>query len=139
MQLLMERAVSPNWLTILGAIYLAYAFGFFALSAMYSGGWTGSSDFQRFVTERGQRVAVFFACFTGVLGLLLHAAGQGATAEIGTWFVVGALALIPLLLAYVFWGDRIVESERARLSTSASASAVSGSTDLLRQIRQAAE
>jgi hypothetical protein len=138
-----EDAVSQNWLTILGAIYLGYAFGFLALSAMYSGGWTGGSDFQRFVTERGQRIAVFFACFTGVLGLAFQAFGQGAVIDLGTWFVLGVLGLILILLAYVFWGDRRVETERARLAAAVShdggsASPAAGS-DLLRQIRQAAE
>jgi hypothetical protein len=117
----MEAVVTPNWLSIVGTCYLIFAFGFLAGSAGFRRGWNASPEVRQHVTDYGRRVLTFAAGITGLIGMLFQGLGQFVLVEHGTWFVVACMALVPMVLAYVFLGDHMLETYRRSIETSASA------------------
>jgi uncharacterized membrane protein len=108
----MEPISAPNWLSIVGSCYLIFAFGFLAGSAGFRRGWDATPEVRQQVTDYGRRVLVFAAGVLGVIGMLFQFLGQFVLAEHGIWFVLACLALVPLVLAYVFLGDQKLEAYR---------------------------
>jgi uncharacterized membrane protein len=123
----MEPVVTPNWLSIVGSCYLIFAFGFLAGSAGFRRGWNASPEVRQHVTDYGRRVLTFAAGITGLIGMLFQGLGQFVLVEHGTWFVIACLALVPILLAYVFLGDQMLETYRRTVETSAEAPRVASS------------
>jgi hypothetical protein len=115
----MEPIAAPNWLNIVGSCYLIFAFGFLAGSAVFRRGWNATPEVRQQVTDYGRRVLVFAAGVTGVVGMLFQFLGQFVMAEHGVWFVVACLALVPIVLAYVFLGDIKLEAYRRLVEGSA--------------------
>jgi uncharacterized membrane protein len=108
----MEPISAPNWLSIVGSCYLIFAFGFLAGSAGFRRGWDATPEVRQQVTDYGQRVLMFAAGMLGVIGMLFQFLGQFVTVEHGIWFVLACLALVPIVLAYVFLGDQKLERYR---------------------------
>jgi hypothetical protein len=138
----METITTPNWLSIVGSCYLIFAFGFLAGSAGLVRGWGATPEVRHQVTDYGRRILVFAAGMMGCIGMLFQLLGQFVMVEHGLWFVLACLALVPVVLAYVFLGDVKLESYRrliegARLTADASdpqGSDARGSTLTLTQL-----
>jgi hypothetical protein len=111
----MEPVAAPNWLNIVGLCYLLAGFGFLALSAGFHRGVGASAEVRHRITDYGRRILTFAAGITGAIGVLFQGLGQFVVVEAGTWLVLACLALVPILLAYVFGGDRMVERYRHAL------------------------
>jgi hypothetical protein len=99
-------------LSIVGSCYLMAAFGFLAGSAGFRRGWDATPEVRQQITDYGRRVLVFAAGVTGLAGMLFQFLGQLVMAEHGAWFVIACLALVPVLLGYVFLGDHMLEGYR---------------------------
>jgi hypothetical protein len=111
----MEPVAAPNWLNIVGLCYLLAGFGFLALSAGFHRGVGASAEVRHHITDYGRRILTFAAGITGAIGILFQGLGQFVVVESGTWLVLACLALVPILLAYVFGGDHMVERYRHAL------------------------
>jgi hypothetical protein len=108
----MEPIAAPNWLTIVGTCYLIFAFGFLAGSAGLRRGWGAPPEVRHQITDYGRRVLVFAAGITGLIGMLFQGFGQFVVIEHGTWLVLACLMLVPIVLAYVFMGDQMMDRHR---------------------------
>lgn len=93
---------SPNWLLVLGALYVMVAFFFLACAAI--GG--AATDPGATMAHRKRRSAGFvFAGIAGVVGSALQIAGQFTHLAANEALVLVALATIPLMLGYVQASD----------------------------------
>jgi hypothetical protein len=99
----MPLTTGPNWLILLGLVYLAYSLGFLTASA-FAGG--GAGD------DSSRRTMLAFAGGVGILGVLLQMLGQVATMGATGWTVLALLSLILVLLGYVVASDRAADAAR---------------------------
>jgi hypothetical protein len=113
----MEAIQAPNWLSVVGSCYLIFAFGFLAGSAGFRRGWDTTPEIRSQITDYGRRVLTFAAGVTGLIGMLFHGLGQFVMVEHGTWFVLACMALVPIVLAYVFLGDHMLEAYRRTIES----------------------
>ena len=97
-------ANGPNWFIVLGAIYAAVAFLLLAFGA-------GSGTRETLPSWAGRRSAAFVcAAVAGAVGFAMQAAGQFMHLPQGEIGVVLALAVVPVLLAFIIASDRLSSS-----------------------------
>lgn len=107
----MAVASEPNWLIIIGLLYVAYAFGLLALSAVHRG--VQADPVSLRASEAKQRVCFTFAGITGFIGALMQALGQVVLLPEGGAPVLMLLGLIVVLLSYLAFSGRMAKlSER---------------------------
>jgi hypothetical protein len=101
----------PNWLTVVGLVYLIYALGFLTASAFAGGGSLrgGGGD------ESSGRVMTAFAGGVGMLGLAMQLLGQFTTVSSAGWGAIGLLSLIVVLLGYVVASDRVASAAQGMM------------------------
>jgi hypothetical protein len=108
---IMAIASEPNWLIVIGLIYVAYAFGLLGISAAHRGAQNDPASVLASASK--QRVCYAFAGFTGLLGALMQALGQVVHLGEGLAVVVMLLGLVVLLLSYLAFSGRMAKlSER---------------------------
>lgn len=104
----MVEVAQPNWVVVIGSVYLMYAFGFL-MAAAWAGG--GSSDLSATNIARRQAMLGFGGIF-GFIGGAFQAAGQFVSMVAGPWVVVSLLVIIPVLLLFVAMTERWMEKAR---------------------------
>jgi predicted membrane channel-forming protein YqfA (hemolysin III family) len=110
----MTASNGPNWLSVIGMIYMLYAFGLLALSAAYR---SVRADAQaQMAAESQRRVAWTFAGVTGMLGVALQVAGQFIHLDEGVAMVLMLLSLVVMLLGFVVFTFRMAEASRKTLA-----------------------
>jgi hypothetical protein len=110
----MVAAQEPNWLIVIGFVYIAYAFGLLALAAAQNDV-TGDSA-SRAVADAKQRTCFTFAGLAGMLGAGMQILGQGIYVGRDLSIVVILLGLVVLLLGYLAFSERMVSASRLRAS-----------------------
>jgi hypothetical protein len=104
----------PNWLIVIGFVYIAYAFGLLALAAVqkdFSGDATS-----RHVADAKQRACFTFAGIAGMLGAGMQVLGQGVYVGRDLSVVMILLGLVVLLLGYLAFSERMATASRARVA-----------------------
>ncbi len=110
----MSASSAPNWLLIIGLVYVAYAFGLLALAALQRG---VRGDAQSLVAaETRQRACFAFAGVTGLLGAAMQALGQTVQMDEGIVGVVMLLGLVVLLLIFIAFSERLAEASRTTIA-----------------------
>jgi hypothetical protein len=106
----MSTTSEPNWLMVIGLVYVAYAFGLLALSAVRRGA-AGDARSMTAAASK-QRVCFAFAGIVGMVGALMQALGQAVHLGEGLAAVVMLLGLIVLLLGYLAVSERLAGAGR---------------------------
>ena len=106
----MAADLGPNWLIVVGMVYMICAFGLLGLSAVYR---TDRGDARgRASAESQQRVAWAFASLTGIIGVLFQMAGNFLHLGEGQSAVLMLLSLIALLVGFVVFTFNMAEASR---------------------------
>jgi cell division protein FtsW (lipid II flippase) len=103
-------AAEPNWLNVIGLVFMIYAFGMIALSAAYRAH-PGDARAQAAVASQ-QRTAWAFAGITGMIGVILQTAGQFLHLPESPAAVLVLLSLVMILLGFVVSTFRTAEASR---------------------------
>ncbi|MEL6291031.1 MAG: hypothetical protein AAFQ44_04490 [Pseudomonadota bacterium] len=99
----------PNWLALLGLIYLGFAFMFFAIATGQGASMVGYGAERRAVAAAHQKYGINFASLLALIGLGLQAASQFMTLAFGSEIVMGLGVLMALLTVSVFAADYFAE------------------------------
>jgi hypothetical protein len=108
----MIAAQEPNWLIVIGFVYIAYAFGLLALAAAQKD-FVGDAA-SRPVSDAKQRACFTFAGIAGMLGAGMQVLGQGVYVGRDLSVVMILLGLIVLLLGYLAFSERMASASRLR-------------------------
>jgi hypothetical protein len=108
----MIAAQEPNWLVVIGLVYIAYAFGLLALAAVQKD--VLGDALSKMVAEAKQRACFMFAGIAGMLGAGMQMLGQGVYLGRDLSVVMILLGLIVLLLSYLALSERMATATRIR-------------------------
>jgi hypothetical protein len=108
----MITAQEPNWLVVIGFVYIAYAFGLLALAAVQKD--IGGDASSKQVAEAKQRACFTFAGITGMLGASIQVLGQAFHIGQNLSVVLMLLGLVVLLLSYLGFSERMATASRSR-------------------------
>jgi inner membrane protein involved in colicin E2 resistance len=123
-------AAATNWLGIIGAVYAFFAFVLLAGSAGLRRAWDAPLAIRQSVTDYARRVMTFFAGILGAIGMLFNGLSQFTTVETGAGLAFAVLAIVPLLLVGLIYGDHLTEVHRRSAErTFANATASAGKSD----------
>jgi hypothetical protein len=100
----------PNWLIVIGFVYIAYGFGLLALAAVQKD-FSGDAA-SRQVADAKQRACFMFAGIAGMLGAGMQVLGQGVYVGQDLSVVMILLGLVVLLLSYLAFSERMATASR---------------------------
>jgi hypothetical protein len=104
----MIAAQEPNWLVVIGLVYIAYAFGLLALAAAQKDVIGDAASRQ--VADAKQRACFTFAGIAGMLGASMEILGQGVYMGRELSVVMILLGLVVLLLGYLAFSERMASA-----------------------------
>jgi cytochrome c biogenesis protein CcdA len=106
----MTADIGPNWLNVIGLIFMLYAFGMLALSAAYRA--QPSDTRASAAVQSQQRSAWIFAGVTGMLGVLFQTAGQFMHLPESQTAVLVLMSIVLILIGFSISAFRSAEAGR---------------------------